>query len=497
MEEFIVSDLITLKLEGSQTVIYVNGERFDQCKRIVLDINLNEVKSYEDVDSIDEATEMYAALHEGDSKDGGHHQSIEPEQEFWGHSSNIQAWVENNYDTRLLHRNLAFPLLKKLANLGDPDAKHVFRSEIVMRMKSGFAPTIYYLLLKGYVEYLQRDDIEELLIHFYTIGFDIEFLTELIKHGYFHKIPPEYLAYNAEKIFNVLLSDAFIDDCIELYTLPEKWLELVNLMAEKTGLCPQNEKIVRHAYDRFLNKHSLHIFVRLVELCNISPRQEKIQHAYILLATSDFLDVYNEYSKVLARATGNPPTEATLREIYHADKYWKPKNGYYSNRLHNFFDKAFTEIRYQKLKKALKHAIANDEVQEEHAESLLEALFLGWDSHLSHAKTFLEVVVDAGEKSFLKQIKDLIYRTLVKKKAWHKLDYFQRKTKAFDKKSLLNRMKEDGIEFYTLNFHEDDMPVNYRCPACSKMLIHEPPSICSNCGVLIEVEAPKSCEQHA
>ena len=52
--------------------------------------------------------------------------TITPEQEFWGHRSNIQAWVECEYDTRLLHSNLSFPLLKALSDAGDPKAKAIF-----------------------------------------------------------------------------------------------------------------------------------------------------------------------------------------------------------------------------------------------------------------------------------------------------------------------------------------------------------------------------------
>lgn len=67
---------------------------------------------------------------------------ITPEEEFWGHCSNLQAWVENNYDTRLLHSNIAFPLLKKLTEAGDPNTNKVFKEEIARRFESGFMPVI-------------------------------------------------------------------------------------------------------------------------------------------------------------------------------------------------------------------------------------------------------------------------------------------------------------------------------------------------------------------
>ena len=62
---------------------------------------------------------------------------ITSEQEFWGHCSNLQAWVENNYDTRLLHRSFAFPLLLRLSQINDTKAILVFRDEIINRIEEG------------------------------------------------------------------------------------------------------------------------------------------------------------------------------------------------------------------------------------------------------------------------------------------------------------------------------------------------------------------------
>ena len=50
------------------------------------------------------------------------HSLIDPETEFMGHCSNLQAWYEYDYDLRILHSSLSIPLLKKLAFLGDKKA---------------------------------------------------------------------------------------------------------------------------------------------------------------------------------------------------------------------------------------------------------------------------------------------------------------------------------------------------------------------------------------
>lgn len=132
-KEFRVSEFITLRLEGEKTIIYVNGERFRQCKYLLL-VNPQDNEVQMDINSIDEAEEKLSLKLEEEIKPIG--LGITPEEEFWGHCSNIQAWVENNYDTRLLHRNLAFFLLLELAEKGGKKAKFIFKEEIAKRLSS-------------------------------------------------------------------------------------------------------------------------------------------------------------------------------------------------------------------------------------------------------------------------------------------------------------------------------------------------------------------------
>ena len=117
MHEFKVNDLITLKLEENETHIYIEGKRFRQCKKIILEIPIENITELKELKSIDELVDKQENFSEN-LKD-----VITPEAEFWGHCSNIQVWVENNYQTKLLHRELAFPLLIELTNAGDQKAK--------------------------------------------------------------------------------------------------------------------------------------------------------------------------------------------------------------------------------------------------------------------------------------------------------------------------------------------------------------------------------------
>lgn len=157
---FRVNEYITLKLERGKTNIYVNGKRFNQCKYLLLNIPVDEIEEFDEIQSIDDASERLDRSLEGIFNKISEF-NITPEQEFQAHCSNIQAWVESNYDTRLMHRNLAFPLLQKLAEIGDSLAKQLYKDEIALRLESG-EETIFKYLMDG--EYLKPLDNEELLL---------------------------------------------------------------------------------------------------------------------------------------------------------------------------------------------------------------------------------------------------------------------------------------------------------------------------------------------
>ena len=163
ISEFKVNEYITLKLEKGinaiKTVIYVNGKPFDQCKFLLLNIPVDGITSFDEIVSIDEAAEKLDHSMEGD---GLYPYEIPPETEFWAHCSNLQVWYENNYDTRLLKSDLAFPLLKKLTEVGDSLAKTVFKEEIAKRFESGHKQVQEYLLEEGYMNYLSEEEISSL-----------------------------------------------------------------------------------------------------------------------------------------------------------------------------------------------------------------------------------------------------------------------------------------------------------------------------------------------
>ena len=157
-KEFTVNQYLKLKLEGGRTNIYVNNRRFMQCMYLLLNISVDRIEDYDEIESIDEAAVKLNRSMERN------HNKVPPDTEFWGHCSNIQTWAENDYDTRILHRNLAFPLLKALVDAGDPIAKRKFKEEIALRYATGHPTVIRFLTQNGYLHYLTEDEFESMLL---------------------------------------------------------------------------------------------------------------------------------------------------------------------------------------------------------------------------------------------------------------------------------------------------------------------------------------------
>lgn len=156
MNEFKINDCITLKLENGKTNIYVDGDLFILCKGLAFKIPFDELESIEEVESIDELIETRTEFIQEQTQSN----EIDSETAFWVHCSNMQTWAENDYNSDLLHYNLAFPLLRRLVEVRDVKAKRVFKEEIAKKIESGYIPIIYYLSSEGYFNYLDKNDLQ-------------------------------------------------------------------------------------------------------------------------------------------------------------------------------------------------------------------------------------------------------------------------------------------------------------------------------------------------
>ena len=103
-----INEYITLKLEGKDSVIYVNGKRFLLCKRIILNIPVTKVRNFDNIDSIDEALEFYDHFliknniyieEKNMIYPSPIYYNIPPETEFWAHCSVRHEAVWLNAET--------------------------------------------------------------------------------------------------------------------------------------------------------------------------------------------------------------------------------------------------------------------------------------------------------------------------------------------------------------------------------------------------------------
>jgi len=155
---FVVNKYLSLRLKEGKTFIYIKEKEFIQCRYLLLNIPFEQIDDIDTLYNIDNLSDEFSELEYHNSK-----YKIPPEIEFWGHCSNLQVWYEYDYDTRLLHSNLSFPLLKKLNEAGDPLAKKVFKDEIANRFEKGNAKVMAYLLEENLFIDFSQDEILILL----------------------------------------------------------------------------------------------------------------------------------------------------------------------------------------------------------------------------------------------------------------------------------------------------------------------------------------------
>ena len=136
MQTFIANEFISLKLENGKTEIYINDKPFNQCKFLLITLPVDELDEFEGYDSMDEVIKAINSnsidkiLEETSKRDGRTEPRAYPtnEEEFIGHCSNIQAWVENNYNYRILDSKLSIPIIMEiLKGLTKPEEREKFK----------------------------------------------------------------------------------------------------------------------------------------------------------------------------------------------------------------------------------------------------------------------------------------------------------------------------------------------------------------------------------
>jgi Leucine-rich repeat (LRR) protein len=236
--EFKINEYITVKLVRGKVQLYVVENYVWSCNYVVADIPITKSMSLLDIESFDDAADRMIA------PQAPHHpknQKIEitPEEEFWVQCSNLQVWAENNYDSRLLHRNIAFRLLKKLNDAGDPLAQKVYKQEIIKRMQSGSKNIIRYLINEYYLPALNTEEIHLIFFNdegsFKSIFFEI--FEEAADDSKLHFSERIYLL-----IFKHLDKEQLHSICFDEDHQYRKWL---NILATSNQFSVRGLKVVK------------------------------------------------------------------------------------------------------------------------------------------------------------------------------------------------------------------------------------------------------------
>jgi len=284
-----INQYITLKLENGKTYIYVNGKRFIQCIRLTLNIQKEDIPLYDDIESIDEAAKVYKnhiyqnRIVQGPMaapvRDQSH--DITPEQEFWGHCSNLQAWVENDYDTRILMSNISFPLLRELSKVGDPIARRLYKEEIALRLESGYPSVVQYLLTQGYIGEFSPAEFETILEStdlIRKILSDPRVLSQFLKTctNKFPTLIENVILdlLNLPKGYDALTS--VIQRDIKHHNLP-KFLQFLVKLEEILGKVDEERKFHSAAFKRLL----YNVVVSLSSLQAITEQRRKFSRRHI------------------------------------------------------------------------------------------------------------------------------------------------------------------------------------------------------------------------
>lgn len=285
MNKFQINKFIELKLEDGKTNIYVSSQYFRQSKYILLRKTLFEIED-EGILNIESVDELAEKLDHSLKQKLPEVIDISAETQFWVHCSNMQAWAEHDYDSKMLHSNLSFPLLRRLAEVGDLKALWVFKDEIAERFASRHEPVSLFLISEGYLNFfndeelltlaeLNREIFEDNLMYvrkefvYFYLGSDGKILerlekkyntpfTPVSKSTFLELIEKNIFFVENRKIAKINLSD------LHIKTIPHEIFRFKSLDALSVSYCalvrvPRAISRLRNLKTLALNSNSLQI----------------------------------------------------------------------------------------------------------------------------------------------------------------------------------------------------------------------------------------------
>lgn len=232
-KEFIINENLKVRLENDKSIIYINNEPFKTCISIFVKDpleNFTDYTNFESIDSIDYTNP--SALEILEDQEDFPYESI-----FWAICSNLQVWAENNYNTRLLHSQISFPILKKLSEEGNLEAREVYKKEVIKRFKTCYPWVLHYI-----VEECIDDFSKEEIIDMYN-SVNLSDLEKVLDSF------PEWLSDTIELDMLILLSE---------YNIKAKEL-LTKIVVEtlKSNNIEKISKVINEHLIKFLDDDTL------------------------------------------------------------------------------------------------------------------------------------------------------------------------------------------------------------------------------------------------
>jgi len=257
-KEFRINDHLVLKLIKGKTVIFVDDKPFNQCKYLLLNLTHKDFAKFDEIESIDEAFEIYNKIDKIHEKVQN---LIDPESEFIGHCSNLQAWYEYGYDLRILHSSLSIPLLKKLAFLGDKQAIIRLKESIATRIASKNFNTLIFYLNEKYFNLFSNEELEVIFEEW--LDKDVKF-TFMEKRRLWYPLLKEMIERDISRAKEILKKEIISllkNSKIEAYRylLQKRFFQLLNLedLEELYEYIPQNDRLSIQRIETLILKATL------------------------------------------------------------------------------------------------------------------------------------------------------------------------------------------------------------------------------------------------
>ncbi len=165
IQEFVINELLTVKLENEMSSfsnnffkhvnIYIKKVKISTIDLVFFNRPQEFPKDIDKIQSINDMENYFGHFR-------GTYQ-VSQEEIYWVVCSNLQVWVENNYNPNLLHYKLFFRLVKELSDVGDLKAREIFQNEIIKTLEKGSKIIITFLAGMGYFYFLPIEYTEKIL----------------------------------------------------------------------------------------------------------------------------------------------------------------------------------------------------------------------------------------------------------------------------------------------------------------------------------------------